>query len=121
MTPYLLVIEDDPVLGKLSLEAARQLNLKAVLDENGDQYPTLIQEHGIPSLVLLDLHLPFATGGDILQHLRADTRLSDLPILITTADIIQARNLQAQGEKVLLKPVSMLRLQDIFTEYMTAG
>lgn len=120
MTPYILVIEDDPVLGKLPIEAARQLNLKAVLDKNGDQYPALIQEHGIPFLVLLDLHMPFAAGVDILQHLRADARMSGVPILIMTADIIQARDLQVQGEKILLKPVSMLRLQDIFTEYMPA-
>lgn len=116
MQPYILVIEDDPTLGKVPLRAAGQLDLKAVLDENGDQYPALIREHGIPALVLLDLHLPYASGAHILQHLRAGYGLQQVPIIIMTADIIQARDMEMQGERVLLKPVNLNRLQEIYAE-----
>ncbi len=39
--------------------------------------------------------------------------LRSVPILVMTADILRARALQEQGERVLLKPVSMMRLQEI--------
>lgn len=118
MQPYILVIEDDPLLGQLPLKVASQLKLHAVLDENGDQYNAYLQRLGPPVLVLLDLHLPFAAGTDILQSLRANPRMSNIPIIITTADIIQARELESRNERVLLKPYSMARLQEIFAEIL---
>ncbi|MCS6994955.1 MAG: response regulator [Anaerolineales bacterium] len=116
MQPYLLVLEDDPILGKVAIEAARQVGMLALLDSDGDKYRALLAEHGIPQAVLLDLHLPFASGADLLREFRADARFAEVPILIVTADILQARALQEQGERVLLKPVSMMRLQEILSQ-----
>ncbi len=118
MQPYILVIEDDPLLGQLPLKVANQLKIQAVLDQNGNQYSQCLQRLGPPALVLLDLHLPFASGADILQSLRANPQMHNIPIIIATADIIQARDLESRNERVLLKPYSMARLQEIFADIL---
>lgn len=114
-TSYILIIEDDPVLGKVAVESAKQIGMLALLDSDGDKYRAYFAEHGIPQAILLDLHLPFASGSELLKELRADARFENVPILIMTADILRARALQEQGERVLLKPVSMMRLQEILS------
>lgn len=117
MPSYILVLEDDPILGKVTLEAAKQVGLTAILDSDGDKYPAILKQHGTPQAILLDLHLPFALGSELLQQFRADARLAEVPILVMTADILRARALQEQGERVLLKPVSMMRLQEILAQF----
>ncbi len=115
MQPYILIIEDDPILGKVAVEAAKQTGLLALLDSDGNKYRQFFREHGAPQAILLDLHLPFASGSELLKEFRADEQLTGVPILVMTADILRARVLQEQGERVLLKPVSVLRLQEILS------
>lgn len=116
MQPYILILEDDPILGKVAVEAAKQVGIFSLLDSEGDKFRALFEERGVPQAILLDLHLPFASGSELLKEFRADDRLSGVPILIMTADILQARALQEQGERVLLKPVSMMRLQELLSQ-----
>jgi CheY-like chemotaxis protein len=118
MEKYILVIEDDPILGKVALKAAEQLNLKAVLDNDGNKYPALLKTHGPPALFLIDLHLPFASGAELLKEFRSNPALAAIPMIILTADIYQSRLLEEQGERVLLKPVSLARLQEILAQVM---
>ncbi len=115
MQTYILVLEDDPILGKVAIEAAKQAGVLALLDNNGNQYPEFFREHGFPKAILLDLHLPFASGSELLKEFRADEHLQGVPIFIMTADILRARTMQEQGEQVLLKPVSPMRLQEILS------
>ncbi len=115
MQPYVLVLEDDPILGKVAIEAAKQAGVPAMLDSDGNKYREFFGEYGAPKAILLDLHLPFASGSELLKEFRADERLQSVPIIIMTADILRARTMQEQGEQVLLKPVSVMRLQEILS------
>ncbi len=115
MQPYILILEDDPILGKVAVEAAKQAGVPAMLDNDGNKYHEILREQGFPKAILLDLHLPFASGAELLKEFRADERFQEIPILVMTADIIQARALQDEGERVLLKPVSVMRLQEILS------
>lgn len=116
MQPYIIILEDDPILGKVAIEAAKQVGILGLLDSDGDKYHGVLREYGIPQAILLDLHLPFASGSELLKEFRADARLEGVPILVMTADILRARALQEQGERVLLKPVSVMRLQEILSQ-----
>jgi DNA-binding response OmpR family regulator len=61
--------------------------------------------------VILDLHLPFASGIDILEAIRA--RHADTVIAIVTADFIKAKTLTGRADHVLIKPVSVASLLKI--------
>ena len=61
-----------------------------------------------PDLVILDLHLPFAFGGDILNEIRA--KYPDTIVAIVTADFIKAKTLTGKADHILIKPVSVASL-----------
>ncbi len=116
MSAHILVLEDDPVLGKVVAKTAEGSKFEVLLDSNGNQYAEFIASRGAPKAIFLDLHLPYVSGTDILAAFRADARLKDVPIFVMTADILQARKLEEEGHSVFIKPVSVARLQKIFSQ-----
>ncbi len=50
----------------------------------------LAREHR-PDVILLDLNLPDMSGDEILQHLKADAALSDIPVIMVSADAMGDR------------------------------
>jgi DNA-binding response OmpR family regulator len=108
--PYAIIIEDDPKLSSIFQTALEQAGFEAAVDLNGDRY-SLLLDQGEPALVILDLHLPFASGTDILETIRA--RYTDTVIAIVTADFIKAKTLTGKADHVLIKPVSVASLLKI--------
>ncbi|GAB4545513.1 MAG: hypothetical protein Fur002_19730 [Anaerolineales bacterium] len=104
---YALVIEDDPKLGVIFQTALQQAGYDADLDENGNKYRELLAARE-PQLVILDLHLPFAFGGDVLIDIRAQYPYA--VIAVVTADFIKAKTLAGKADHILIKPVSVASL-----------
>jgi two-component system, chemotaxis family, response regulator Rcp1 len=66
-----------------------------------------------PDLILLDLDLPRLDGREVLETIRSDESLQDIPVVILTSsqaeqDIVRARSLKAEG--YLRKPVDLDQL-----------
>lgn len=108
--PYALIIEDDPKLSSIFQTALEQSDFETAVDLNGDKYQSLLDK-AEPALVILDLHLPFASGIDILEIIRA--RYANTVIAIVTADFIKAKTLTGKADHVLIKPVSVASLLKI--------
>ncbi|MCC7119688.1 MAG: response regulator [Anaerolineales bacterium] len=108
--PYAIVIEDDPKLSAIFQATLEQADFTTAVDHNGDLYPELL-DHAEPALVILDLHLPFASGVDILDAIRA--RYAHTVVAIVTADFIKAKTVTGKADHVLIKPVSIARLLKI--------
>ncbi len=63
-----------------------------------------------PDLILMDIQLPGMSGLDVIQRIRADTRLPRMPIVALTALVMpgdRERCLQAGADEYLAKPVAM--------------
>ncbi len=63
-----------------------------------------------PDVVLLDLHLPDATGADVLAQLRADPATASVPVYIVSADATQGqveRLMAAGADGYLTKPIDV--------------
>jgi DNA-binding response OmpR family regulator len=109
-TPYAIVIEDDPKLSMIFQTALEQAGFETAVDINGDKYHALLDK-AEPALVILDIHLPFASGVEILEVIRA--RYANTVIAIVTADFIKAKTLTGKADHVLIKPVSVASLLKI--------
>jgi DNA-binding response OmpR family regulator len=105
--PYALIIEDDPKLGMIYQTTLRQAGYETDLDENGNHYRAFLDARQ-PDLIILDLHLPFAFGGDILDEIRA--KYQDTIIAVVTADFVKAKTLTGKVDHILIKPVSVASL-----------
>jgi CheY-like chemotaxis protein len=112
--PFALVIEDDPILGAVYQAALGRAGYEAALDPDGNRFLSILADKD-PALIVLDVHMPFASGEEILTQLRADRRWLETPIIVTTADLFAARTFQGKVDQVLIKPVSVTRLIEIAT------
>jgi DNA-binding response OmpR family regulator len=118
--PLAIIVEDDPKLGAIYETALKQAGYDTYLDANGDQVMNHLPTVD-PALVILDAHLPFASGVDILRQIRSDPRWSSVPIIVATADLFLAKSLEGMAEYVLLKPISVERLLEITSRLRAKG
>ena len=106
-----LIIEDDPKLASIFSASLQAAGIDTILDLEGNRYQPAL-ESGTVDIVFLDVHLPFASGIDIFNQIRADERWKTLPIVMMTADLTAAKTLENQADQILIKPVSIGRLQE---------
>jgi CheY-like chemotaxis protein len=66
------------------------------------------------------MHLPYASGVDVLRELRSNERWAKIPVIVSTADLMLAKSVEGQAEHVLIKPVSVGRLFEIVTQVRDA-
>lgn len=106
-----LIIEDEPKLAEIfSLALRKDFEIQVVND--GQSALDRLAEI-IPAIILLDLHLPQVSGEDILRHIKADERLSQSRVIVTTADALMAEGLRDEADIILLKPISVSQLSDL--------
>ena len=107
-----LIIEDDPDLSTIFAEALRGAEFETEIVRDGysalDRLATIV-----PSVVVLDLHLPQVSGKDILQQIRDDSRLTETKVILATADASMADSLESKADLVLLKPISFGQLRNL--------
>ena len=82
--PLVLVVEDDPTLGDVMLTALKDDGLDAKLAHDGDEAMRDVDDLA-PSVMVLDLMMPRRDGFSVLRELRADGRISRLPVIVVTA------------------------------------
>jgi DNA-binding response OmpR family regulator len=104
--PFALIIEDDPNLGRIFEKSLSKAGFETALDPDGNGYLDLLAANALPAILILDLHLPFASGPEILQTLRANPEWAKIPALIVTADLRLSKEMKLKGEQVLIKPFS---------------
>lgn len=106
-----LVVDDDDAIRE-TLEAALQLgHHSAALAGNGQEALEWLRQHRRPNLILLDLMMPVMDGWQLLEHLRQDEQLSQVPVVVITAF---GRDLgSASGLPVLRKPIELNDLLDV--------
>jgi DNA-binding response OmpR family regulator len=109
--PRVLVMEDDPSVRSL---------LHTLLDSEG--YDVVTASDGLsglvqasarpPALVLLDIMMPDLGGMRVLQELRADPALVDVPVIALTGWVDAIPELEADlgDESVFVKPFGVPEL-----------
>ncbi len=111
-----LVIEDDPKLGIIYQTALRQFGFNAQIDNTGGNFHKRLTNPA-PELIILDIHLPYATGKEILEMIRADESWKVAVVIVATADIFLAKFLENQADYVLIKPASVDQIKKIIIRH----
>ena len=108
MTVKILVVEDDPSVRGL---------LQTLLSAEG--YDVVTASDGLaglvkatsspPALVLLDLMMPDLGGVRVLEEMRDDPDLSDIPVIVVTGkvDAVPGMRSLLGDENVFLKPFAV--------------
>ena len=112
--PVAFIIEDDRKLANIFSIVVQQAGFEAEIIAEGQDALTRLADT-IPSLIVLDLHLPKCSGEEILQQIKADERLAEVKIILATADALRAERLRAEVDLALLKPIDPLQLRSLAT------
>lgn len=89
----ILLIEDDPVLQQMYKDKFLHEKFTIGIAGDGTEGVSLMKEFK-PDLVLLDLILPTTTGFSVLDIIKKDPELKDVPIIVMT-------NIYADGEDLV--------------------
>jgi CheY-like chemotaxis protein len=105
--PHVLVIEDDPGVRDLLTDSLRSDGFEVTATESALGAATLARRL-LPGVILLDLGLPYRSGGSLLTDLKTDPATARIPVLVVSA---LAENLsperRALATAVIAKPFNM--------------
>jgi DNA-binding response OmpR family regulator len=110
--PLALVIEDNECVAEICRIALEQAEFEVELVPDGQM---ALDRLAIitPALILLDLHLPIVPGQQILRYIRTREQLAKTRVILTSADIPRAKDLQFETDFVLEKPFGFTKLYEL--------
>ncbi len=111
--PHRILIVDDREQNRYILaRVLRQAGYQCDYAGNGRE--AIDKAHTIPSLIILDVHLPDASGFDICRQLKEDGITSHIPVLQISASFIsaehRAKSLEAGADGYLTHPIDSVVL-----------
>ncbi len=120
--PLAFIIEDDPKLSSIYSTVLQQAGYVTEIIRRGDEAQTRLI-NAAPDLILLDVHLPYVSGAELLQQIRADSRTAHTPVIILTADIYIAKTMDLEGraDHVLVKSFGVSQLRSLLTREYPGG
>lgn len=115
MATVLLVEDNDDVREMMSL--ALQLSGNVVITaSNGREALTILRDRPPPCVILLDLMMPVMNGWELRAALRADPRLSRVPVIVVSA--LSGEMAERIGAaEYIPKPVDIDRLLQVVCDY----
>jgi serine phosphatase RsbU (regulator of sigma subunit) len=123
--PLILIVDDNPANVDI-LQARLAANNYEIITASDGEAGLATARDRLPDLILLDIMMPKMDGIEVCRHLRADSSLPFMPIIMVTAkadskDVVAG--LEAGGDEYLTKPVdhaalvarvkSMLRIKSL--------
>ncbi|MGD9079341.1 MAG: SpoIIE family protein phosphatase [Desulfobacterales bacterium] len=123
--PLILIVDDNPANVEIFQMRLAANNYEIITATDGEMGLAMARERQ-PDLILLDIMMPKMDGIEVCRHLRADSSLPFMPIIMVTAkadskDVV--KGLEAGADEYLTKPVnhaalvarvkSMLRIKSL--------
>lgn len=105
-------VEDDASIRKLIVYTLESTGFEARGFEDGKSFWESVTEE-MPELVILDIMLPGMDGMEILSHMKNDSKLKDIPVIMATAkgtEYDKVHGLDAGADDYITKPFGMLEL-----------
>lgn len=114
--PLALIVEDEKDISVIFAKALHAAGFETKVIHSGDVAITWLSSN-TPDVVVLDLHMPRVAGTDVLQHIRTDSRLANVNVIIATAYPHMAESLHDEADWIFFKPVSFAQLRDLAARF----
>ncbi|MGD8991905.1 MAG: SpoIIE family protein phosphatase [Desulfobacterales bacterium] len=106
--PLILVVDDNPANVEIFEMRLAANNYDIITASDGEAGLAMAKER-LPDLILLDIMMPKMDGFEVCRHLRANSSLPFIPIIMVTAktdskDVVAG--LEAGADEYLTKPVN---------------
>ncbi len=114
---FALVVDDSITVRRVTQRLLERNGMRVLTARDGAEAIELLAEH-IPDIILLDIEMPRMDGYEVAAHVRADPRLSELPIIMITSRVGEkhrARAIELGVDDYLGKPYQESQLIDAIT------
>ncbi len=118
--PVVLVIDDDPAARDLMRRYLLREDVTPALASSGEEGLRLAREIR-PQLITLDVVMPGMDGWSVLQVLKSDSDLSQIPVIMTTIIAERGLGYALGAADYLLKPVDREKLHEVLTRHNCFG
>jgi two-component system, chemotaxis family, response regulator Rcp1 len=119
----ILLVEDNPADIRLAQETLKDYKLQNSLHvvQDGEAALAYLRRQGkfadavLPDMVLLDLALPKIDGIEVLEQIRKDENLRDVPVVILTSSQMDQRMIESFNitpDCFIQKPLTLERYLD---------
>ena len=110
-----LIADDFNTTRRIIKNALNDLGFSCLEAENGVEALAIIQQLTL-NLVIADTHMPEKNGMELLEDIRADDNLKDLPVVLTMIEPLE--ELISEGEELgmndyLVKPFDVFSLSKL--------
>lgn len=115
----LLFVDDDPYTLETLAKAVEVLGHQALTASNGRE-AYLVATEQLPDLIFADMRLSDTDGASLINLLRAEARLANIPMFILSAGPAEdaiGRSQAAGARAYLNKPIHLQTLLDLIQEY----
>jgi two-component system, OmpR family, phosphate regulon response regulator PhoB len=113
MTPYILVVEDDPAIEALLAYNLEKEGYKVNVAKDGEEALLSVAEKQ-PDMIILDWMLPKVSGIEVCRRLRQKNETKNVPIIMLTARIEESdriRGFETGADDYINKPFSVAELK----------
>ena len=115
-----LIIEDEADIRNFASRALELEGYRVLEAGDGDEGLKLLRGNQV-SLVLLDLKLPTIDGWTVLEQMKAEPALSNIPVVVFTASAAvpqRDKALSMGAADYLIKPLSAASLKEAVTRVL---
>lgn len=105
-------VEDDESIRQLIVYALKNDGFEAEGFEDGNKFLSKVHSF-MPDLILLDIMLPGEDGLEILEKLKTDSTLKDIPVIMLTAktsEFDKVKGLDMGADDYISKPFGVMEL-----------
>ncbi len=116
-SPSRVLVVDDSSVNRMVLKSmlARSGVNDVTMAENGREALKMLKGGTSFDMVFSDLWMPEMDGNELVQAIRADAKLSHLPVYLVTADVEVRNQSELKGfSGILFKPITLKMLQALF-------
>lgn len=110
----ILIVDDEARFTRMVKLSLEKLGVYEVREENRARHALSAARDFRPDLILLDVVMPDADGGDVKAKIAADPELRDIPILFLTA--LVSTSTDSAGMQFIAKPVTLQKLTECIQE-----
>jgi chemosensory pili system protein ChpA (sensor histidine kinase/response regulator) len=111
---FALVVDDSITVRRVTQRLLERNGMRVLTAKDGVDAVSLLQDN-LPDIILLDIEMPRMDGYEVAAHVRNDSRLKDIPIVMITSRVSEkhrARAIELGVDDYLGKPYQESQLLD---------
>jgi len=125
MALNILIVDDSAVIRMMILKTLKCAGLdigEAHQAADGQQGLAVLDEHWV-DIAFIDINMPVMNGEEMIDRIRANSALADLPILVISTEGSETRiqNLLKKGARFVHKPFTPEKIRDVVNEMLGIG